>query len=184
MQEEKLETEFQKKNLVSCIPIKARKVRHGCPHFDCNIFDPTVSASLSTEVWADLPVQTHPLGERRSSVSHDAQRSPTAKPDVGPHICCASLPLDCTHVSDLVCCSPTSSSGIRLPCMLTSQRRSSRRGRTRFKPSIRKPSSVKSPSCFAPRTASWVAWQIETFVSLMSVRLILGVTSSSMVLRR
>lgn len=76
------------------------------------------------------------------------------------------------------------SSGIRLPCMLTSQRRSSRRGRTRFKRSIRKPSLVKSPSCFAPRTASWVAWQTETSASLTSVRLILGVISSSMVLRR
>lgn len=83
----------------------------------------------------------------------------------------------------LILSHPTSS-GIQLPCMLTSQRPSSRRGRSRFKHSIRKHSLVKSPSCSAPHTASWVAWQTETFVSSMSVRLILGAISSSTVLRR
>lgn len=95
----------------------------------------------------------------------------------------------CSHLVSQECFwfvppSHSISSGIQLPCMLTSQRPSSRRGRTRFKHSIRKPSLVKSPSCFAPHTASWVAWQIETYVSLMSVHLILEAISSSMVLRR
>lgn len=89
-----------------------------------------------------------------------------------------------SHTCLWFCMLSPPSSGIRLPCMLTSQRPSSRRGRTRFKHSIRKPLLVKSLSCFAPHTASWVAWQIVTFVSLTSVRLILGAISSSMVLRR
>lgn len=143
-----------------------------------------VAASLSTEVWADLPVQTHPLGEGWSTISHDAQWSPTAKPHVGSQLFCAGPALCHKHVSDFVPLSHPTSSGIQLPCMLTSQRPSSRRGRTRTKHSIRKHSLVKSPSCSAPHTASWVAWQIETFVSWMSVRWILEAISSSMVLRR
>ena len=43
----------------------------------------SVSASLPAEVWADLPVEADALGERRRSVSHDAQWSPTTEPDVG-----------------------------------------------------------------------------------------------------
>lgn len=144
----------------------------------------TVSASLPTEVWANLPLQTHPLGERRSTVSHDAQWSPTAKPHVGPHMSYAGLASYCKRVTDWHVVVTPSSSVILLPCMSTSQRPSSRRGRTRFKPSIRKPSLVKFLSCSAPHTASWAAWQTETCVSLMSVRLIPGATSSSMVLRR
>lgn len=40
-------------------------------------------ASLPAEVRADLPVQAHPLGERRRALPHDAQRSPAAEPHVG-----------------------------------------------------------------------------------------------------
>ena len=74
--------------------------------------------------------------------------------------------------------------GTPLLSMWTSRRQWSRKGRTQWRPCIRRPTLAKFPSCCAPPTASWMDWPIVIWQSWTSAPWILVVTLSSTAQRK